>query len=273
MNFATLIEVDELVSLLNSENLIIEDCRFKSEEPATGERSYAAEHIPGAVYAHLERDLSGPPFTDKGRHPMLSPDAMNALFSRLGIGPDSQVVIYDDMRGAIASRLWWMLQYMGHHKTAVLNGGWSAWEASNGPTASGAVTNPPTRYEGTPDQAKLIQIDAVLDQPLLIDSRTAPRYRGEVEPLDPIAGCVPGAINHHFGLNFGEDGRFLPPSALKDKFSTLLGQTPAAEATFYCGSGVTACTNLLALAHAGFGHAKLYGGSWSEWCRVYPPTS
>ncbi len=267
MDFKTLIEAEELAELIGSEDLVIVDCRFKLADPAAGEQAYAAEHIPGAVYAHLDRDLSGKPFTDKGRHPMLSPEAMNALFSRLGIAHTSQVVVYDDMRGAIASRLWWMLQYMGHERTAVLNGGYPTWTAINGPVASGAESNPSTQFEGTPGSIPLVTIDAVPDQTLLIDSRTAPRYRGDEEPLDPIAGHIPGAINHHFGLNFGEDGRFKAPAELQQSLKTLFDQTPTEEVTFYCGSGVTACTNLLAVAHAGLGNAKLYGGSWSEWCR------
>lgn len=265
--FTTLIEAEELAERIGSEDLVIVDCRFKLADPAAGEQAYAAEHIPGAVYAHLDRDLSGEPFTDKGRHPMLSPEAMNALFSRLGIAHTSQVVVYDDMRGAIASRLWWMLQYMGHERTAVLNGGYPTWTAISGPVASGAESNPSTQFEGTPGSMPLVTIDAVPDQTLLIDSRTAPRYRGDEEPLDPIAGHIPGAINHHFGLNFGEDGRFKAPAELQKSLETLFDQTPTEEVTFYCGSGVTACTNLLAVAHAGLGNAKLYGGSWSEWCR------
>ncbi len=267
MDFKTLIEADELATLIGDPNLVVIDCRFKMADPAAGETTYAAEHIPGAVYAHLDRDLSGKPYTDKGRHPMLSPDAMNALFSRLGVNHDSQVVIYDDMRGAIASRLWWMLQYMGHERTAVLNGGYTAWQAANGPVTTGAESNPSTQFSGTPGAMPLITIDDVPSQSVLVDSRTAPRYRGDEEPLDPIAGHIPGAINHHFGLNFGEDGRFRSPAEMRQTFEALFDQTPTTEATFYCGSGVTACTNLLAVAHAGLGKAKLYGGSWSEWCR------
>ncbi|MFK7803531.1 MAG: sulfurtransferase [Anaerolineae bacterium] len=270
MQYSTLIEADQLQAISNNPELVVVDCRFSKLDIASAESAYQKSHIPGAVYAHLERDLSGPPVTDKGRHPMPTPDAMNALFSRWGIKLGSQVVIYDDMRGAIASRLWWMLQYMGHKATAVLNGAWAAWEAADGSTTSGAENNSPTNFVGTPGQMKLITLDHVLDQTHLIDSRSAPRYRGEVEPLDPIAGHIPGATNFFFGQNFGADGRFLAKENLQQHFSDLLGSHAAADTTFYCGSGVTACTNLLALAHAGFDHAKLYGGSWSEWCRERP---
>ncbi|MFT5193467.1 MAG: thiosulfate/3-mercaptopyruvate sulfurtransferase [Cellvibrionaceae bacterium] len=272
--FSTLIEVNELLEQLNqphlAKNLIVIDCRFKMVDPAAGEAAYQEKHIPGAVYAHLDRDLSGKPVTDKGRHPMLSAEAMNALFSRSGIEHHNQVVIYDDMRGAIASRLWWMLQYMGHEATAVLNGAWQAWEAAEAPTATGEESNPPSQFKGTPNSLPLVTLNEVLIQPSLIDSRSAPRYRGEEEPLDPVAGHIPGAENYFFGQNFGEDGRFLSKELLEENFSKLLGTISAADTTFYCGSGVTACTNLLALAHSGLGHAKLYGGSWSEWCRERP---
>ncbi|MEM8858843.1 MAG: sulfurtransferase [Chloroflexota bacterium] len=268
--FSTLIEADELKALLGNDGLVVVDCRFKLSDPAAGEIAYAQEHIPGAVYAHLDRDLSGEPFTDKGRHPMLAPEAMNALFGRLGIAPESQVIIYDDMRGAIASRLWWMLRYMGHESTAVLNGGYPAWEAADSPTAAGHEQNDATQYQGVPGSFTLITIDEVANQDLLIDSRTAPRYRGEVEPLDPVAGHIPGAANHHFGLSFGEDGRFKPAEELAQTFTQLFGEASSEDVTFYCGSGVTACTNLLAVAHAGLNQSKLYGGSWSEWCRERP---
>ena len=144
--------------------MVIVDCRFKLADPAAGEIAYAAEHIPRAVYAHLDRDLSGAPFTDKGRHPMLSPEAMTSLFSRLGITKESQVIVYDDMRGAIAARLWWMLQYMGHQRSAVLNGGYPAWQAIDGPTKAGSETNAPSAYQGNPGSTSLVQIDDVLEQ-------------------------------------------------------------------------------------------------------------
>lgn len=270
MAFTTLIEVGELGAQLGSDGIVVVDCRFNLSDTAAGASAYAEEHIAGAVYADLGRDLSGAPFTDKGRHPMLSADGMNELFGRLGISASSQVVAYDDMRGAVASRLWWMLRYMGHANAAVLNGGWQAWKAASLPTAAAEESNVPTEYFGTPGQTPLVTIDDVATQPLLIDSRTAPRYRGEQEPIDPVAGHIPGAVNYPFANNFGEDGRFLPVAELNARFADLLGDHVPAETTFYCGSGVTACTNILALAHAGRGIARLYGGSWSEWSREKP---
>lgn len=275
MNFRTLIEVRELVGVLDDADVAIVDCRFNLSDTSAGETAHAVEHIPGAVYAHLGRDLSGSPVTDAGRHPMLSADAMNALFGRLGITANCQVVAYDDMRGGVASRLWWMLRYMGHENVAVLNGGWQAWRAADAPIAKGQETRPSTSYSGKPGQARLVTIDEVQDQPLLIDSRAATRFRGEVEPIDPVAGHIPDAVNFPFTSNFGEDGRFLDSSTLQKQFSELFGDCESKNATFYCGSGVTACANLLAVAHAGLDGAGLdgaglYSGSWSEWCRQRP---
>lgn len=267
MTFTTLIEVSELAANLNGDDLIVVDCRFNLGDTAAGESAYLKEHIAGAVYAHLGQDLSGAPFTDKGRHPMLSSDGMNGLFGRLGISASTQVVAYDDMRGAVASRLWWMLQHMGHTNAAVLNGGWQAWKAAGLPTSAGEESNPATIYSGIPGQTTLITIDDVPGQALLIDSRAAARYRGEEEPIDPVAGHIPGAVNYPFANNFGEDGRFLSDTDLKSRFDELLKEQAPSETTFYCGSGVTACANILALAHAGLGFARLYGGSWSEWSR------
>lgn len=270
MNFSTLIEVDELQALLPSDGVVVVDCRFNLSDTTAGEAAYSVEHIPGAVYAHLGRDLSGPPVTDKGRHPMLSADAMNALFSRLGISANTQVVAYDDMRGGVASRFWWMLRYMGHANVAVLNGGWQAWKASAAATVSGVESASPVSYVGTPGHRRLVTIDEVGEQALLVDSRAAARYRGEEEPIDPIAGHIPGAISYPFAANFGDDGRFLDPTELKSQLSRMMGEHSSKDVTFYCGSGVTACANLLAVAYAGLEDSGLYGGSWSEWCREKP---
>lgn len=270
MMFTTLIEVSELASNLGSDNVVVVDCRFNLSDTSAGESAYRKQHIAGAVYADLGRDLSGPPFTDKGRHPMLSASAMDQLFGRLGISPGRQVVAYDDMRGAVASRLWWMLQHMGHKNSAVLNGGWQAWQAAGHPTAAGEETNTATTFVGTPKQTQLVTIDDLPAEKLLIDSRATVRYRGEEEPIDPIGGHIPGAVNYPFASNFGEDGRFLSPPELTSRFSELLKDQPVEETTFYCGSGVTACANILALAHTGQGFARLYAGSWSEWCREKP---
>jgi thiosulfate/3-mercaptopyruvate sulfurtransferase len=190
------------------------------------------------------------------------------LFGRLGIDGGKQVVAYDDANGMYAARLWWMLRYMGHQAVAVLDGGWQAWVAAALPTRSDNETAVPSLFMGEPRREWLVQLKEVAALPLLVDSRAGPRYRGEYETIDAQAGHIPGAINHHFERNWDEDGRYLPPEQLRRQFEQLLGGTAAEQATFYCGSGVSACVNLLALAHAGLPPARLYVGSWSEWSRT-----
>lgn len=263
--YNTLIEVETLNDHLNTADWVIVDCRFSLADTSAGREAYLEAHIPGAVYAHLDNDLSGPPLTDSGRHPLPSPDALAALFGRLGIGADTQVVAYDNAGGMIASRLWWMLRYMGHTTAAVLNGGWQTWQAAGYPTTSGAEHNTAAVFTGKPNHDQLVRLENVLDAKLLVDSRDAPRYRGEVEPIDSIGGHIPGAVNFPFRQNLGTDGRILPPEQLRANFAPLLEGQTADEATFYCGSGVSACVNLLALNHAGLGSGRLYVGSWSEW--------
>lgn len=264
--YHTLIEADDLAKHLYDEDWVIVDCRFSLADTAAGRAAYEQEHILGAVYAHLDDDLSGPPLTDSGRHPLPSPEALKELFGRLGISNQkTQVITYDDAGSMIASRLWWMLRYMDHEKVAVLNGGWRAWQAAGYPTARGTSVNKPTRFEGQPQREWLVTVEQVPELPLLIDSRDAPRYRGEMEPIDPQAGHIPGAINFPFKQVLDEQGKFLSPEQLQEKFKTLPQTAAPDEATFYCGSGVSACVNLLALQHAGLGNGRLYVGSWSEW--------
>ena len=265
--YTTIIDVPTLQANLNRPDWLVIDCRFSLADTSAGERAYAEAHISGAVYAHLDRDLSSEPVTDSGRHPLPSPGAINAALQRLGVNPGSQVIVYDDAGGMVAGRLWWMLGYMGHEAAAVLSGGWQGWLAAGGATQSGVESRPSGSFSGTPDASRLIQIDEVPQAKLLIDSRATPRYLGEMEHLDPIAGHIPGARNFHFEQNLA-DKYFLPADQLRAQFETLLGDTDPAEAVFYCGSGVSACVNLVALKHAGLGEAKLYVGSWSEWSRT-----
>lgn len=265
--FTTLIDVDDVAARLEDPQWVIVDCRFSLADTSAGRRAYEAAHIPGAIYAHLEEDLSGPPVTDSGRHPLPAAAAMTQLFGGLGIDRSRQVVVYDDSNGAIASRLWWMLRYMDHPGVAVLNGGWQAWQAANLPARSGVEARERTLFTGAPRREWLVLIDEVPDVPLLVDSREPARYRGEVELLDPQAGHIPGAVNFYFQRNWSEAGFYLDTDNLRSQMEKLLGDIPAEEVVFYCGSGVTACANLLALAHAGLGEGRLYVGSWSEWCR------
>lgn len=268
--FTTIIDVPTLVNNLDLPNWVIIDCRFDLANVDYGETAYAEAHIPGAVYAHLDRDMSGPPVTDNGRHPLPSVEQMRAVFGRFGIAPDSQVILYDQVGGVYASRLWWMLRYMGHFAVAVLDGGWQAWQAQDGAQEAGTNSNPATEFVGEPQTEMLVVMADVPDQPLLVDSRAADRYRGEVEPIDPVAGHIPGAINYFYQRNWDQDKRFLPASQLRSQFDALLEGQDSAETTFYCGSGVSACVNLLAMTHAGLPTAKLYVGSWSEWSREQP---
>lgn len=264
--FETLIDAATVAQHLDDPDWVIVDCRFDLSDTAAGRRSYEQSHIPGAVYAHLDDDLSGPPVTDHGRHPLPTPAALTALFGRLGIGATTQVVAYDNMNGGIAARLWWMLRYMGHGATAVLDGGWAAWEAADLPVRAGVEQNAAALFPGHPHHEWLVTEAEVATRPLLIDSRDPARYRGEIEPIDPQPGHIPGAVNYFFQQNW-QDGRYLPAETIRAQMTAVLGDVAPEAATFYCGSGVTACANLLALAHAGLGNGRLYAGSWSEWSR------
>lgn len=265
ITYQTIVDVHTVAQQLDNPNWVIVDCRFSLADTSAGQRAYQEAHIPGAIYAHLDHDLSGPPVTDSGRHPLPTPAALITLFGRWGIDEQKQVVAYDDAGGMIASRLWWMLQYMGHENTAVLDGGWSTWQAENYPVQTGHTHNEPTQFNGTPHTHWLVQLEDVPQQNLLIDSRGRDRYRGENETIDPRAGHIPSALSFPFAERLTSDGRLLPATKLQTQFTKLLQDTPAEQATFYCGSGVSACVNLLALRHAGLGFGKLYVGSWSEW--------
>ena len=250
------------------------DCRFTLGDPERGRRDYHEAHIPGAVYVHLEEELCAPVIKGKtGRHPLLPLPETVQLFSRLGIDQNIQVVAYDDwtpISGAVAARLWWMLRWLGHERVAVLDGGWKAWLAAGLPTVSGNETRPPRQFVPKLHleiYASMADVKAALLYPgwKVFDSRTADRYRGENETIDPVAGHIPGAINAPYTENGTPQGTFRSPEALRQRFTQLLGETPAQKAIFYCGSGVTAAVNILALKHAGLGDARLYVGSWSEW--------
>jgi thiosulfate/3-mercaptopyruvate sulfurtransferase len=261
--YTTLIDVEALAALAGP---VIVDCRFSLADPARGEADYATAHIPGAVHAHLDRDLSGPPTTDHGRHPLPPPARMCEVFGALGIAPGVQVVVYDDANGMIAARLWWMLRYMGHDAVAVLDGGWQAWCRAGRATEAGARVAHPARFDGQPRRARLRTLDE-LDpaRERLVDARDPARFRGEVEPIDRRAGHIPGARNHAFPRNLDSGGRFLAPDLLRDAFTDSLGTLPDGATVHYCGSGVSACHNVLAQVHAGLPEPRLYCGSWSEW--------
>jgi thiosulfate/3-mercaptopyruvate sulfurtransferase len=266
--YGTLIDVQTLAAHLDDPDWVVIDCRYDLTDPDRGRGAYCAGHIPGALYADLGRDLSGPPHTDRGRHPLPAPSALAATFSRLGIAAGVQVVAYDAAGGTIAARLWWLLRYLGHDRVAVLDGGLPAWQEAGLAIRAGVESRPAREFHGEPRRDRLVTLDAVAGAAMLIDARDPVRYRGEQEPLDPVAGHIPGARNYFCKLNLAADGRFLPAGEIRMQLLEVLrGATPG-SAVFYCGSGVTACHDLLALAHAGLGEGRLYAGSWSEWCRT-----
>lgn len=272
MPVAQLISPQALNERQSQPGLVILDCRFALEDPDYGLRSYAEGHIEGAQFADLERDLSGPVTKGvTGRHPLPDPDELIERLRGWGINNDSDVVLYDDGPGAFAARAWWLLAWLGKQDGVfVLDGGLKAWHAAGFPLNLDSVKLRRGHFDGAPDNQLLIKAQALqkrLNDPALtlIDARALPRFRGEVEPIDPVAGHIPGAQCAAFGENLDSSGRFLPVEQLKQRFAEKLGDRSPDELVAYCGSGVTACHNLFALALAGYPLGKLYAGSWSEW--------
>lgn len=274
MYHQTLISAKTLAAHLNDPNWAVIDCRFTLGDASRGKEDYLRAHIPGAVYAHLDNDLCGPVIPgETGRHPLPDVSKLVDRFSRWGIGPDVQVVAYDDWPGiglAAAARLWWSLRWLGHEKVAVLDGGWGQWEAQGYAKKSGLEKR--ARAEFIPKLNPDIYADSEMADKMrqdpasrVVDSRTADRYRGENETIDPVAGHIPGAVSLPYVDHVGEDGLFQSAATLRSRFTDSLGSVPAPRVAFYCGSGVTAAVNVLAFAHAGLGDARLYVGSWSEW--------
>jgi thiosulfate/3-mercaptopyruvate sulfurtransferase len=275
--YTTLIGAAELAAHLDDADWVSLDCRFELARPEWGERAWAAGHIPHALYAHLDRDLSGPRTERSGRHPLPDPGALAATFSRFGIDAEVQVVAYDQGPGAYAARAWWLLRWLGHTRVAVLDGGFAAWQRAQLPVSTEPAARPPRRFEARPDRGWVVTTDAIAAalasgslaraQPLLVDARGADRFAGENETIDPVAGHIPGAHNHPFAGNLDARGQFLAPEELRRAWTASLRGRPPAAMVAMCGSGVTACHNLLALEVAGLRGAKLYPGSWSEWIR------
>ncbi len=270
MAYTTLIDSATLASHLDDPLWVVVDCRFVLADPGRGFLDYLASHIPGAVYAHLEHDLSGERSGRNGRHPLPGPEALAGALSRLGIGPSVQVVVYDQDTGSFASRLWWLLRWMGHDAVAVLDGGFARWTAEQRPTRSGSETRTPAPFSGRAHPEMVADLDEVArvsaSMPTrLLDARAPERYRGDIEPVDRVPGHIPGAINDHFMQNVDERGRFRSPDALRQRLAPLVAGRKPEDMICYCGSGVTACHNLLAFEVAGVRGVRLYPGSWSEW--------
>jgi thiosulfate/3-mercaptopyruvate sulfurtransferase len=278
MSFGTLIDAAALRELVGKPGVAVIDCRFDLVNPEGGRRAYLKGHIPGARYADLNKDLSAPVSPNSGRHPLPLPREFATTLGRLGIGDATQVIAYDDAGGSFAARLWWLLRWLGHRPVAVLDGGINAWTAAGGTLESGEEKPVPRgtadggRTSSRTDGAAVIEtaeIAAFLTDPqrLLVDARAAERFAGLVEPIDAVAGHIAGAVNHPFSANLAPDGRFLAAPELRRLWDARLAGRKAEHVAAMCGSGVTACHNLLSLEIAGLRGAKLYPGSWSEWIR------
>lgn len=268
MPFHTLITAQELQALGQDGRPVLLDCGFDLAQAAAGAQAHAAGHLPGARHVHLDDDLSGAKTGRNGRHPLPTREALAAAAGRWGIAPSVQVVVYDNQGGPYAARAWWLLRWLGHDAVAVLDGGQAAWLAGGGELTI-LSDLPPAQppYPALPPAMPTIDVDALwsrLGQFRLLDARAGERFRGEVEPLDPVAGHIPGATLRFFKDNLQADGRFKPAAVLRAEFAALGADTD--EVVHQCGSGVTACHNLLAMTHAGLANSRLYPGSWSEWC-------
>ena len=286
--YATLISVEQLQTLRDSgQPHTVFDCSFLLTDPQAGEAMYAEAHIAGAVYAHMDKHLSAAkdPVTGKplpgssasgGRHPLPARETFAAWLSSVGFDNTQQAVVYDRQGANYCGRLWWMLKWAGHENVAVLDGGLQAWQAVGGAVEGGAQgQRSASNYALAPEKTVLVAIDTVaskvgksagLGGQTIIDARATPRFRGEVEPLDPVAGHIPGALNRPFNLNIAADGRFRPAAELRAEFDALLGGRDPATVVHHCGSGVSAVPNIIAMEVAGLGRTALFAGSWSEWC-------
>jgi len=268
--YTTLIDTTELARHGGDPAFVVVDVRHDLAQPGYGENAYAQAHVPGAVFAHIDRDLSAPATGRNGRHPLPTPEAAAAVFGRLGIDTTKQVVAYDQGSGVYAARLWWMLRWLGHDNVAVLDGGFAKWSREGRPVESEARAAKPATFlparvrptvNATGVAASLPRHDLVL-----LDARAAERYRGDVEPLDPVAGHIPGALNRPHSRNVAPDGTFRSATELLGEFEAMLHGRSPGDVVHYCGSGVSACHNILAMTIAGYPLTRLYPGSWSEWC-------
>ncbi len=266
----TLVGTATLAAHLDDPHWIVFDCRHDLARPAAGREEYLRSHIPGARFMHMDEDLAGPHTGANGRHPLPDPAVFAAKLGAAGVGPHSQVVAYDAQGGVNAARLWWMLRWLGHDAVAVLDGGFGKWLREEHPEAVALPRITPARFEPRPRPlaVDVSFVAAHLRDPAvkLVDARSAERYRGEAEPIDPVAGRIPGSVNRFVGENLDAGGVFKPAAQLRAEWQRLLAGVPAAGVVHSCGSGVAACHNLLAMEIAGLAGGRLYPGSWSEWC-------
>ena len=270
MSFTTLVDVATLQAHLDDPAWLVVDVRHQLADTGYGERAYAEAHIPGAVFLHCDRDLSGPMNGRNGRHPLPDPQKLAQRLGEIGIGSQTQVVVYDDAQGMIAGRLWWLLRWLGHDSVALLDGGLQAWQAAGAPMTAVLPTLQPCRF--VPQiRDQVVTADTVLalietPQMHLVDARAADRFRGENETMDPVGGHIPGAINRFFRDNLQADGCYKPAAQLRAEWLAVLAGAEPDEVVHQCGSGVSACHNMLAMEIAGLNGSRLYAGSWSEWC-------
>ena len=266
-SFTPFVTANWLFEHLNDPQVVIADCRFSLAEPELGRQQYLLHHIPGAYYLDLNHDLSSPVAQHGGRHPLPASEKLASKLSTMGVDSQTLVVAYDDFRFAFAARLWWLLRHLGHERVAVLDGGFKGWQAAGHPTTE-AIPETKLGYFVPQIQLRTVDIAAVRDRKdlpgvVLVDSRESDRYRGEREPIDPIAGHIPGAVNYPWQEGSNSEGYLRPTAEQRHRWQKL---QQAQEILVYCGSGVTACVNLLSLEMAGIHTGKLYAGSWSDWC-------
>lgn len=269
-SYTTLISAHELAHHIGEPGWCLFDCRHDLANPAFGRDAYASGHLPGAYFLHLDEDLSGPTTGCNGRHPLPDPQRLAARLGECGVAAQSQVVAYDDAGGMFAARLWWLLRWLGHRRVAVLDGGFHAWCRAVQVLSKETPPPRPERLEaavqgGTVD-AEYVEAHLLKHDMVLVDARSPDRFRGENESLDPVGGHIPGAVNHFFRDNLTSGGTFKQPSVLREEFGALLRGRDPHRVVHQCGSGVTACHNLLAMEAAGLSGSRLYPGSWSEWC-------
>ena len=272
MSFSPLVSCTQLAEHLGDPDWRVFDCRHQLSDVAFGARAYAEGHLPGAYFLHLDRDLSSPMTGHNGRHPWPDAQRLAELLGAAGVSPKTQVVVYDDAGGMVAARLWYLLRWLGHERVALLDGGFGQWVKQGRPLSTELPTSAPGVFsESIAPRDTLLGADAVLakierGELLLVDARAPDRFRGENETIDPVGGHIPGARNRFFRDNLDADGLFRPAAELRSEFAELLAGFTPRQTVMYCGSGASACVNLLAMEVAGLPGARLYAGSWSEWC-------